>query len=341
MKDAVLIQINKACQEKDFNKMLTLCKDYDMPFFGMFLSTALARQRNGIKTEENEGLKSYYKYFSDLIIQKSGKKIKIKLLCNWTSSEELSKLWFKMKPDNCNIELVTNDPDFWIIINKPLNQHEYIPERTLVFQMEPFFDFGINNLEQFMGIYNHNSSYNNIEWHLSLNYESLLNISPKKTKVLSTILSDKYYDPGHILRIDFVKYIDNFLDIDVYGNNIFSYNNYKGNLPYHNKDNSLFPYKYHFNAENNAIDNYFTEKIIDAILSECLCFYWGCPNISKWIDPRAYVQLELKDFEQDLKCIQSYIENDEWGKRIDIIRLEKERILKEMSFFPRIQNILR
>ena len=56
------------------------------------------------------------------------------------------------------------------------------------------------------------------------------------------------------------------------------------------------PYRYTIAVENSAHDNYFTEKIIDALLSECLPFYWGCPNFATHIDPRAFITLPLNDF---------------------------------------------
>ena len=67
------------------------------------------------------------------------------------------------------------------------------------------------------------------------------------------------------------------------------WNNYKGSLPYHQKDQSILPYKYSFNVENFEIKNYYTEKLIDGILGETLVFYHGCPNIKDLIDERAYV----------------------------------------------------
>ena len=102
----------------------------------------------------------------------------------------------------------------------------------------------------------------------------------------------------------------------------------------------LFPYQYTFNAENHSIPNYCTEKLIDAILSECLCFYWGPDNISELIDERAYVRLELKDFEHDYNMIKGAIENDLWVERLPYISKEKLRILNELQFFPRLESII-
>jgi L-rhamnose mutarotase len=158
---------------------------------------------------------------------------------------------------------------------------------------------------------------------------------------MSTVLSSKYFDPGHIKRIDFVKFLESKnMDVDVFGSNEFNYKRYKGSLPYAFKDDGLFPYKYTFNVENKSVLNYVTEKLADGILSECLTFYSGCKNASCHFDERAFVYLELEDFEHDYNVIKTMIENDEWSKRIEYIRLAKQKILNEQQFYPRIAKII-
>lgn len=280
-----------------------------------------------------------------------GKKpIRIQMLCNWCRSEELHALWSKMLPKDSNIMLVSEQADYWIIINQPrADEMVYEPSKTIVFQMEPNMDrypgwnteWRVPDRNRFLQVFTHASGMNNVEWDLSTDFDTLLhNPLPPKTELISAVFSPKYMDPGHILRVDFTKYIERTIPIHVFGSNAFSYMHYKGSLPNHCKDNAMFPYKYHFNAENNAIPNYVTEKLFDAILAECLCFYWGCPNIEDLIDPRAYIRLELKNFEEDMQVVQDAIANDEWAERIDIIRAEKRRILTDLSLFQRIQYLL-
>ena len=158
---------------------------------------------------------------------------------------------------------------------------------------------------------------------------------------LSTIQSSRYSDPGQILRIDFLKYLEsNGMTVDVYGSNDHGWKNYKGSLPYQKKDAGLLPYKYTFAAENNAIENYVTEKLVDAIVSECLCFYWGCPNVEDWIDSDAYIVLDLDDFEGSMKIIQDAIASDEWTHRIGSIRKTKHHLITELGMVPRMERLL-
>ena len=139
-----------------------------------------------------------------------------------------------------------------------------------------------------------------------------------------------------------MKFFENkgCLDVHVYGQNKFLWKNYKGSLPPHKKDDSLFPYKYSFNVENFSIKNYYTEKLIDGILSETLVFYWGCPNIEEYINEKCYVRLNLDNFEKSLETIKKAIEEDWWYQRIDIIRKEKQKILNELGFFPRLKKLI-
>lgn len=298
---------------------------------------------------------------SRMMPKESNKKIiMVKILPSWTSCHAIRDAWNRMSQGNYtwnNIKLTLSDfPDYFVVINKPPSNVILTDEqkkRTILFHMEPHMnerdknfwgEWGNPDISKFFRVCDHKnvSNYNNIEWHLSSTYTQLKTMKIEKTQSsISTVLSDKYSDIGHIKRIGFVKFLeDRGLYLDVFGSNKFDYKNYKGSLPYLQKDNAMFPYKYVFNAENNSIDNYFTEKIIDAILAECLIFYFGCPNIRNFIDERAFIHLELSNFEEDYKKIMRAIENNEWEKRIDIIRQEKHKILDYLQFFPRLERII-
>lgn len=306
-------------------------------------------------------------------IKRTESPIRVKLLCNWCSSEQLREVWNKMSERGTfswgKISLVLSEPiDYYVVINSTTEKID--PKKTVVFRMEPNMHndkkwggwadpvsivqpYKITDTEQmramlsktslrFLRVFKHETrDHNNIEWHISKTYRELLTFSPQKTKVLSTVLSEKYKDLGQIARIDFVKFLDRKnLEIDVYGNDKWHYKNFKGSLPYHKKDDALFPYKYTFNCENNSIGHYFTEKLVDGILSECLVFYSGCPNISEYIDPQAYVYLQLSNFEHDYEIVKKAIEEDWWTQRLPFIREAKRKILTELQFFPRLEREL-
>jgi hypothetical protein len=279
------------------------------------------------------------------------KQYRILLTCNWCNSKTLCDIWNKMSQGDYtwnNIKIVWEEPcDYYVVINKPYGDFSPPLEKTIIFHQEPYMTvdkWGIwANPDNCFFLGSHNLTYNNNEWHLSKTYTELLNMDIIKTEptIISTVLSNKYHDPGHIHRIDFVKFLERKnTTVHVYGDNEFKWANYKGQLPYHQKDDALFPYKYTFNTENNSIHNYYTEKIIDAILSECLIFYWGCPNLDEYIDERAFVRLDMDNFENSLEIINKAIQEDWWQQRIEYIKQEKLKILNNLQFFPRLQKII-
>ena len=290
-------------------------------------------------------------------------RFRVKMLCNWCSSKTLCDDWNKMSKGNYrwnDIEITWDDKDidFYVIINKPMQNDFYKKDRTIVFHMEPWCGntqqtWGVKTWgewadpdeSKFLQIRSHKKFYNNGFWQLKATYNDLKTMAFPKTKLLSSICSSKYFDPGHIKRIDFLKFIeskkDDVVQIDIYNSdNVHKFKGYAGPHPPGNKDVGISPYKYYFMPENNEEHNFMTEKIWEPLLTETVAFYWGCPNLSSYIDPRAYILLDLDDFEKSFNIIKCAIINDEWSKRIDIIRMEKQKVLEYFGFFPTLERIL-
>ena len=281
---------------------------------------------------------------------------RVMLYCSWTDSKSLCDSWNKMSKGDYkwnNIQVVWEEPsDYYVVINKPPPDIELDLKKTIFFCMEPnmgrrpdIWGEWSNPSHDllFRGV--HEMHYNNNEWWLSKTYNQLMVDEIKKdaevSEILSTVLSDKYSDPGHIKRIDFVKFIESkSFPIHVYGGNKFLWKDYKGSPPHRNKDSAMMPYKYTFNVENHSYKNYYTEKLIDGILSECLVFYNGCSNIRNHFDSNAFVWLELSNFEADFKKIKDAIANNLWEERLPYIKAAKQKILQERQFFPRIEGII-
>jgi len=192
--------------------------------------------------------------------------------------------------------------------------------------------------------------FNMIEWHLNKTAEELLNIKFEKHKssfnktkgnTISSILSSKLFLPGHKLRLDFALYAQTYFNWDAYGNGFsykFPWKNFLGNIKY--KDDALIPYKYTFAGENMLIPGYFTEKLVDAILAECLCFYFGPPNIHDLINPQTYILLHPTNWDICIHQITNAINSNQWERRIDMIKETKLKIITELSLFPRINQII-
>jgi hypothetical protein len=281
---------------------------------------------------------------------------KIKIICSWTID---TKNYFKkqLKEEKYwDNYVLTNEKiaDFYVIINKPSSltkDNYYEDKKTIYLTMEPSFSKLRNNFSKYVNeksdIYYHN--INGLEWWISKNYDQLLKYKIEKTKKISAFISDNYSSENQIKRVNFSKYLDQIDNLDLFGKLRFpeedSYNiiknlkNYKGAINI--KDNGLFPYKYTIVCENACEKNYFSEKLSDGILSECLCFYHGCTNILDFINPNAIIIIDLENPSKALETIINSIKQNEWERRIDIIRKEKLKILNELQLIPTIVNIIK
>lgn len=280
--------------------------------------------------------------------------MKIRLLCNSTSSEDLVHLWEKMLDPRLGIELTSEfsrEVDVYIIINcPPPGDTRFVPGKTIVVQMESHMkdhpeiwgeDWRCPNKDNFIDVRDHQARFNTIEWHLSLSYEMVrhfpFDVMGKKDAV-SVILSDKYVDPGHKLRLDFVKYMiqeneesKEPVELDVFGTS--EYTNMSTKLPMYEMDKGVLPYKYHLAVENHNYKNYATEKIWNGILAGCLVFYWGCPNLGNFLPKDSFVVLPLDEsFETCRTIIQECMDTNQWEKRIKVIRRARKLILRNTIF---------
>ena len=132
------------------------------------------------------------------------------------------------------------------------------------------------------------------------------------------------------------------VELDIWNqDNKHGFKNYRGPVtPYIDKSKGLTNYKYYFMMENNYEPNFITEKLWEPILCETLVFYYGCPNVADYIDTRAFILLDINNFENSYQIIKQALEEDWWSQRIEFIRKEKRKILDELAFFPTIDKII-
>ncbi|MFX0546414.1 hypothetical protein ACEWPL_012800 [Roseovarius sp. S1116L3] len=105
-----------------------------------------------------------------------------------------------------------------------------------------------------------------------------------KTRMMSLIASDKRSQEGHRLRHSLAAWAKaQGMDLDVMG---------RGYTPFGAKSDGLAPYRYSVVIENVREPNYFTEKLVDAVLCSTVPIYWGCPNIAEFFDTSGMVICE-------------------------------------------------
>ena len=51
----------------------------------------------------------------------------------------------------------------------------------------------------------------------------------------------------------------------------------------------MFDSQFHLCIENAKRRNWFTEKLIDCLITKTVPVYWGCPNVGDWFDERGFI----------------------------------------------------
>jgi hypothetical protein len=147
-------------------------------------------------------------------------------------------------------------------------------------------------------------------------------------QLMSIMISGKMYAPGHIYRHRLVRGIlQSNLPVDIYGNGCIMYRN----SPYANDPRLKGPfaeyepyenYKFHVAIENFQSNYYFSEKIINPLLSGSIPVYLGCRNISKFFGDTPIVM--SGNLEDDMQLIIDIVEHpDKYMRDIDVEKVEE------------------
>lgn len=135
-----------------------------------------------------------------------------------------------------------------------------------------------------------------------------------KNRMVSLIASSKQDLEGHVLRHETVEWASaHGVDMDVMG---------RGYKPFTNKSDGLAPYRYSVVIENVREPNYFTEKLLDSILCECVPIYWGCPNIDRFMDTEGMIQCHSA---KELRAAINGASIDDFARRLPALRAIKEK----------------
>jgi len=169
----------------------------------------------------------------------------------------------------------------------------------------------------------------------SKDYDALVAMPPvPKTRSLSVISSDKAFTAGHRRRLEFVQHLGrHFGDaIDVYG---------RGLRDFEDKWDAIAPYRYHVVLENSNYDDYWTEKLSDAVLAEAFPFYSGCPNIADYFPPDSLTPLDLGDFQAACALIERGIREDRHASSAAARARAKDLVLNTYNLFPAVSALIR
>jgi len=227
-----------------------------------------------------------------------------------------------------------------------------IPENTIrfVFLLEPPEIIDLSN-SALLGL--ENNTYN----YLLTHNQELLNKSNKthlfefgttwvkdydfqeKQFSVSALIGGKLMAQGHLLRQELLS---NDTRIQT-PKNFFISNHYppkngKG-YPFLGADkNPLFNSQFHICIENAKRLNWFTEKLIDSLITKTIPIYWGCPNIGDWFNLDGFFivdnindivnvcnSLDEKTYESKLLAIE-----ENYKKAIELATIDG-RLIKKIT----------
>ena len=174
-----------------------------------------------------------------------------------------------------------------------------------------------------------------IKWSLHSSLGQLRRATPvSKQHDLCAVVEDD----SNAYLIELVKALDAAgVQVDVYGINV-DFKHYKGVVDKTNQGNTLKTYKHCIAVETQVATNFVSEAVIDGIVSGCVCFYRGAPNVQDYLKSPLVL---VGDVAQDCNMIQTAVKENEWVKRIDLIATDKIKILTQYCFEPRVNSIVK
>ncbi|WKN44447.1 glycosyltransferase family 10 domain-containing protein [Tunicatimonas pelagia] len=251
-----------------------------------------------------------------------------------------------------NIEFTdeeVDECDYLIIFKNPKKHIKVRCRYTWLISHEPPIirnRYFINSFKHFDNVFSYYDCPNTtverthplIPWMVFKSYDELTNLKLSEAKLakghnrITWVTSNQRNLKGQVARMNFKDYLlTKSVVMDIFG---------KGFIEVNDKFDVLFPYKYAMAIENFSHQNYWSEKIADCLLSYCLPFYWGAPNLEAFLPRESFVRIDINKPEQALRTILDTINGDEWEKRIDAISEARNIILNKHQFFPAISALI-
>lgn len=130
-----------------------------------------------------------------------------------------------------------------------------------------------------------------------------------KTAMVSLIASAKRDTAGHRLRHEIVDWARGAgRDVTIMG---------RGYQPFEDKADGLAPFRYSVVIENVREKNYFSEKLVDAVLCNTVPIYWGCPNLERFFDPAGVIQCQTAE---DIRNAIDAASAPDFARRLPLLR---------------------
>lgn len=136
----------------------------------------------------------------------------------------------------------------------------------------------------------------------------------QKSKNVSMVYSNKTELEGHRLRHQVAESV---LGLDLYGRGTKN--------PIEDKETALLDYRYSVVIENSRAKGYFTEKLMDCLVTGTIPIYWGCPNIGDFFDVRGF---HVVNNLQDIKDIVQNLGQSDYNSKMEYIKTNLNLAMK-------------
>jgi len=164
------------------------------------------------------------------------------------------------------------------------------------------------------------------------------NTAPKKFQI-SHLTGFKEMTKGHIMRKK-VHYKQGKISSpkDFYISRHGGVEDSFGNKHLGDSKNPLFESQFHICIENSQQKNFFTEKLIDCLVTKTIPIFWGCENIEKFFDINGF--FIAKDVKDIVKICNSLDENT-YQDKLKFIEKNFELSQKYITIIDRLEIVIK
>jgi hypothetical protein len=162
----------------------------------------------------------------------------------------------------------------------------------------------------------------------------MLKDKPKKTKLISTICSNKKDKHTiHEKRFNFTeKLIKEIPELERFGRGF--------NFVEH-KHQALDNYKFSIAIENHQGKNMWSEKLADVLLSYGVPIYYGCSNVYDFFPKDAVIEIDINNIDESINKIKKIIHTKgEYERRLPAVKKARKMIMEQYNLIPMLVNII-
>jgi hypothetical protein len=261
---------------------------------------------------------------------------RIQVECNWTSSERLAAELNAMRAPlalDWQWQFVWDaaQVDYWFVINSTRQPHD--PSRSIHIRLEPSHSPHWTHPPGYLRTHTPTIAF----WQID---NFTIDTPRHLTSRFSIILSEKYADVGHRMRVDLVREIERRADprvcVDVYGReNYHNLASYRGPVGKH-KETRIASHSFYLAVENCRERDYVTEKFWECILCLTVPLYWGCTNIQEILPCSEGLVLLGDDVNANFDLIRDAMSDDGREKRLAWLHTLRQWVLSSHNIFAHL-----